>query len=83
VLNPFSDKACAWGNPIPQRLTHRGKNYPKRIYFHHHIDVDWAPSYSYHTNNKEVMKMTQEEQMKALIRGAAMAIAYFGVESQQ
>lgn len=40
MLNPFSGKACAWGNPIPQHLTHRGKNYPKRIYFHHYIDVD-------------------------------------------
>lgn len=32
------------------------------IYFHHHIDVDWAPSYSYHTNNKEAMKMEDKKQ---------------------
>nr|DAZ46286.1 MAG TPA: hypothetical protein [Caudoviricetes sp.] len=40
MLNPFSDKACAWGSPMPQHLTHRGKIYPNLIYFHHHIDVD-------------------------------------------
>ncbi|QZD26094.1 hypothetical protein vBKpnSMK54_52 [Klebsiella phage vB_KpnS_MK54] len=25
---------------LPQGLPHEQKNYPKRIYFHHYIDVD-------------------------------------------